>query len=84
MCVGLVWEVVGGFETRPYVGLVVDYGVGFDLDEDLGGYQAADLYHAGGRLYSVEELAVGGAYLFPVVDVYDVDSGPYYVGQVGA
>src|SRR5215208_2051454 len=79
----------GGFETRPYMVSnpplrFVDEGVGFDLDQDLGSYEAADLDHARGGTDFAEALAVGRPDLLPVLDVDDVDPGPDHVGEISA
>src|SRR4028119_1434184 len=58
-------------------------GVGLYLDEDLGGYEAADLDHAGGWPYKAEELRVGPSDDLPFVDVNDEDPGPHHVREVG-
>src|SRR5215217_5890298 len=70
----------GGFETRPYMVSnpplrFVDQGVGFDLDQDLGSYEAADLDHARGGTDFAEALAVGRPDLLPVLD-------PDHVGEI--
>src|SRR5918995_5973885 len=78
----------GRFQARPYMSnppiRFVDQGVGFDLDQDLGRYEAADLEHARGGTDPAEALAVGGPDLLPVFDVDDVDPGSDHVGEIRA
>src|SRR5215203_4827993 len=69
-----------GFKPAPL--RFVDQGVGFDLDQDLGSYEAADLDHARGGTDFAEALAVGRPDLLPVLDVDHVDPGPDHVGEI--
>src|SRR5438309_10861614 len=73
----------GCFGTTVRSGCRFEDGVGFDLDEHLGGDQAADLHHAGGGADGGEEFAVGASDFLPIGDVDDEDACADYVFQRG-
>ncbi len=67
----------------PFVVRLQDDGVGFDLDEQRGLDESADLDHGRGRPDAAKDLAVRLSDLLPPGDVGDVHAGSHNVLQVG-
>src|SRR5579885_2659475 len=64
--------------------LLINDGIGLDLDEHHRVDQAADFHHCGGRANRAKELAVRLANLFPVVDVAHINARAHDIVEAGA
>src|SRR5260370_33499614 len=69
------------FTCRGYGQVCGKKGFSLDFDQDLGRDQAADLDHAGRGTNVCKKLTMRSPYLLPLIDIGNIDSGPYDISQ---